>query len=49
MLQLAIYDSMHICSIDTVGAFLYQDYPEALKPLYIVLQVAVAEACKLDP
>jgi hypothetical protein len=37
MLQLAIYNSMHICSIDTVGAFLYQDYPESLKPLYIVL------------
>jgi hypothetical protein len=27
MLQFAIYDGMHICSIDTVGAFLYQDYP----------------------
>jgi hypothetical protein len=49
MLQLAIYDSMHICSIDTVGAFLYQDYPESLKPLYIVLPVAAAEACNLDP
>jgi len=25
MLQLAIYDQMHMCSIDTVGAFLYQE------------------------
>jgi hypothetical protein len=49
MLQLAIYDGMHICSIDTVGAFLYQEYLESLKPLYIVLPVAVAEACNLDP
>jgi hypothetical protein len=49
MLQLAIYDSMHICTIDTVGAFLYQDYPESLKPLYILLLVAVTEACNLDP
>jgi hypothetical protein len=45
MLQLAIYDGMHICSIDTVGAFLYQEYPESPKPLYIVLPVAVTEAC----
>lgn len=26
MLQLAIYDNMHMCSIDTVGTFLYQEY-----------------------
>jgi hypothetical protein len=45
MLQLAIYDGMHIWSIDPVGAFLYQEYPESPKPLYIVLPVAVTEAC----
>jgi hypothetical protein len=42
MLQLAIYDKMHICSIDTVAAFL-------IKPLYIVLPALVAKACRLDP
>jgi hypothetical protein len=49
MLQLAIYDQMHMCSIDTVGAFLYQEYPESLKPLYVILPKAVAEVCNLDP
>jgi hypothetical protein len=39
---------MHMCSIDTVGAFLYQEYPEALKPLYVILPKAVAEVCNLD-
>jgi hypothetical protein len=49
MLQLAIYDQMHMCSIDTVGAFLYQEYPESLKPLYVILPKAVAEVCNLNP
>jgi hypothetical protein len=49
MLQLAVYDKMHICSIDTVGAFLYQEYPETLKPLYVILPTSVAKACNLDP
>jgi len=49
MLQLAIYDQMHMCSIDMVGAFLYQEYPESLKPLYVILPKAVAEVCNLDP
>ncbi len=49
MLQLAIYDQMHLCSIDTVVAFLHQDYPSTLKPLYIILPATVAKACNLDP
>jgi len=49
MLQLAIYDQMHMCSIDTVGAFVYQEYPESLKPLYVILPKAVAEVCNLNP
>ena len=49
MLQLAIYDQMHICSIDTVAAFLHQEYPASLKPLYIVLPASVAKVCNLDP
>ncbi len=34
MLKLAMKDIMEICSIDTVAAFLHQNYPEPLKPLY---------------
>jgi hypothetical protein len=49
MLQLAIYDQMHLCSVDTVAAFLHQDYPSTLKPLYIILPATVAKACDLDP
>jgi hypothetical protein len=49
MLQLAIYNQMHMCSIDTVGAFLNQEYPESLKPLYVILPKAVAEVCNLNP
>jgi hypothetical protein len=49
MLQLEIYDQMHMCSIDTVGAFLYQEYLESLKLLYVILPKAVAEVCNLDP
>jgi hypothetical protein len=49
MLQLAIYDQMHICSIDTEAAFLHQEYPASLKPLYIVLPASVAKVCNLDP
>jgi hypothetical protein len=49
MLQLAIYEQMHICSIDTVAAFLHQEYPASLKPLYIVLPASVAKVCNLDP
>jgi hypothetical protein len=49
MLQLAIYDKMYICSIDTVGAFLHPEYPASLKPLYIILPASVARACNLDP
>jgi hypothetical protein len=40
---------MHMCSIDTVGAFLYQEYPKSLKPLYVILPKEVAEVCNLNP
>jgi uncharacterized protein Usg len=49
MLQLAIYGNMYICSIDTVGAFLYQEHLESLKPLYLVLPISVAKVCNLNP
>ncbi len=49
MLQLAIYDQMHMCSINSVRAFLYQEYPESLQPLYVILPKEVAEVCNLNP
>jgi hypothetical protein len=30
-------------------AFLHQEYPASLKPLYIVLTASVAKVCNLDP
>ena len=38
-----------MCSIDTVGAYLYQEYPSTLKMLYMKLPRDVAEVCNLDP
>jgi hypothetical protein len=49
LLQLAIYDDMHTATIDTVGAYLYQEYPKTHKPLYLKLPKSVAMACDLDP
>jgi len=49
MLQLAIIDQMRLLTIDVVGAYLYQEYPEGNLPLYMTLQEEVAEACDLDP
>jgi hypothetical protein len=47
--QLAIIDDMELCTIDTVGAYLYQDYPDDAEPLYLKLEPGVAEACGLEP
>jgi hypothetical protein len=47
--QLAILDSMHTCIVDTVGAYLYQDYPDDATPLYLKLEPHVAEALGLNP
>ena len=49
LLQLAIMDGMHTATIDTVSAYLHQEYPSNLKPLYLKLPKAVADACGLDP
>jgi hypothetical protein len=40
---------MELCTIDTVGAYLYQDYPDDAEPLYLKLEPGVAEACGLEP
>ena len=47
--QIAIIDGMHTCTIDTVGAYLNQDYPMDATPLYVTLPRNVAEVCGLDP
>ena len=47
--QLAILDNMHTCVVDTVGAYLYQDYPTTATPLYLKLEPHVAEALGLKP
>jgi hypothetical protein len=49
LLQLPIYDDMYSATYDTVGAYLYQDYPTTLKPLYIKVPTSIAKACNLDP
>jgi hypothetical protein len=47
--QIAITDRMETCLMDTVAAYLNQDYPEDAVPLYIMLPKNVAEVCNLDP
>jgi Reverse transcriptase (RNA-dependent DNA polymerase) len=47
--QLAIIDNMKMCTVDTVGAYLYQEYPDSEPPLYLVLPANVAAICNLDP
>jgi hypothetical protein len=47
--QIAILDSMHTCSVDTVGAYLYEDYPSDAKPLYLKIEPHVAEAMGFNP
>jgi hypothetical protein len=49
LLQLSIYDNMHTATYDTVAAYLYQEYPDHLKPLYLKLPKRLALACGLDP
>jgi hypothetical protein len=47
--QIAVIDEMHTCSVDTVGAYLYQPYPMDATPLYVTLEPSVCEALNLDP
>ena len=49
LLQLAIFDGMHMATFDTVAAYLHQKYPEDLKPLYLKFPRALAEACAINP
>ena len=47
--QIAVIDEMESCIVDTVGAYLYQEYPEDATPLYLMFPSNVAEVCGLDP
>ena len=47
--QLAIIRGMHRKTIDVVGAYLYQEYPNDALPLIVTLEPAVATICGLDP
>jgi len=49
LLQLAIFDGMHMATFDTVAAYLHQKYPDDLKPLYLKFPRALAEACDINP
>lgn len=45
--QIAVIDGMHRQTIDTVGAYLYQDYPDSAIPLYITIDDKISEVCGL--
>jgi Reverse transcriptase (RNA-dependent DNA polymerase) len=47
--QIAVTDGMETCLMDTVAAYLNQDYPQDAIPLYLTLPKNVAEICGLDP
>ena len=47
--QIAVIDEMEQQLVDTVGAFLGQDYPDSAPALYVKLDRKVAEVCGLDP
>ena len=47
VLQIAIIDAMKMMTVDTVGAYLHQVYPDDAPPLYMVLSDNVSLACNL--
>jgi hypothetical protein len=47
--QLAVIDQLHSCSIDVVGAYLYQDYPDSAPPLALQLSDNIATLCGYPP
>ena len=47
--QISVIDRMHMCTVDTVGAYLYQDYPDSSIPLYMKLPSNLAKSIDLDP
>ena len=49
LLQLAVYDRMHMATFDTVAAYLYEEYPSDIKRLYLRLPKIVSITCGLNP
>ena len=47
--NIAVIDGMEQCVVDTVGAYLEQDYPPTAKVLYVKLDKLTAEISGLDP
>jgi hypothetical protein len=47
--QISIIDRMHRCTVDVTGAYLYQDYPDDARPIFLTVPENVAVACGLDP
>jgi hypothetical protein len=47
--QIAIIDDMVTATVDTVAAYLNQDYPDDAVPIYLKLPRNVAEICGLNP
>ena len=39
--QIAIIDRMKMCTVDTVGAYLYADYPDNSLPIYLTLPINI--------
>ena len=49
MLQIAVHDCMHIQLVDTVAAYLNQEYPVDATPLYVVFPRLVSQVLNLNP
>ena len=45
--QIAVIDRMKVRIIDTVGAYLYQSYPESSSPIYIRIPAKVMSALQI--
>lgn len=43
--QIAVIDAMKVRIIDTVGAYLYQSYPDGEQPIYIRVSSKILQAC----
>ena len=47
--QISVLDNMHTCSVDVVGAYLYESYPDSATPLYLKVEPHVSESLGLNP
>jgi KUP system potassium uptake protein len=47
--QISVIDNMFKQTVDTVGAYLHQEYPQDITPLYVTIDDKIAEVCGLPP